>query len=265
MRAIILAAGEGTRLKKYTRELPKGMLSFMGKPLLLWQTEALRAAGIEDISIVTGFARDHIDIPGTRKYVNQQYASTNMVFSLMCAREMLDSDVIVSYSDILYEERLVRLICDSPGDINVLVDEDWQKYWKKRYGRVDFDTESLSISDGCIVSLGDENPVFEEIDARFVGLLKFTRRGIQRLMDIWDRDIDAFRDVPWQVSGKTLPNAYMTDMVQALIESGELVRAAPIRGGWIEFDTNEDYENANLWHMDGTLQDLISIREEAQR
>ena len=58
MKAIILAAGRGSRMKLLTDETPKCLIKLRGKSLLDWQLSALRAAGITDIAIVTGYRRD---------------------------------------------------------------------------------------------------------------------------------------------------------------------------------------------------------------
>jgi NDP-sugar pyrophosphorylase family protein len=64
MKAILLAAGMGTRLDKYTKDLPKCLLNLAGKTLIERQVETLRAAGINDIVIIKGFMPDKINIPG---------------------------------------------------------------------------------------------------------------------------------------------------------------------------------------------------------
>ena len=66
MKAIILAAGQGTRLKKYTENLPKGMLSFGGKTLIERQIEIYRSCGIDKIIIVKGYAADKIQYPDVK-------------------------------------------------------------------------------------------------------------------------------------------------------------------------------------------------------
>ncbi|MBR4530700.1 MAG: NTP transferase domain-containing protein [Lachnospiraceae bacterium] len=102
MKAIILAAGQGTRLKKYTENLPKGMLSFMDRTIIERQIALYRAAGIDRIIIVRGYAADKIAYEGVTYYDNEDYANTNMVISLLAAAPEFDDDVIVSYSDILF-------------------------------------------------------------------------------------------------------------------------------------------------------------------
>lgn len=260
MKAIILAAGQGTRLKKYTENLPKGMLSFMDKTVIERQIELYRSCGIQKIIIVRGFAADKIQYEGIKYYTNEKYADTNMVESLMSAKGEFDDDVILSYSDILFEVRMLKAMMKSAADFAVAVDDGWKEYWQKRYGRVDFDTESMSIDKGDnIVELGLENPKLEDIDARYVGLLKISKGGLKHMEKIMEDAYLNFEDKPWQQSGKTVRKAYMTDLLNAVIMSGKAVRAERFCHGWIEFDTNEDYEKACQWVEDGSIARLIKL------
>ena len=102
MKAIILAAGQGTRLKKYTQNLPKGMLEFQGKTIIERQIEIYRNCGIENIIIVKGFAAEKINYENVTYSINEDYENTNMVESLMTAKSEFNEDIIVSYSDILF-------------------------------------------------------------------------------------------------------------------------------------------------------------------
>lgn len=260
MKAIILAAGQGTRLKKYTENLPKGMLSFQGKTIIERQIETYRRCGIEDIIIVTGFAADKINYADIKYYKNEDFASTNMVESLMAAKSEFTEDVIVSYSDILFEEKMLRRMMAAEGDYLVAVDKDWKVYWEARYGKVDYDTESLSLdNENNIVELGKEDPKLEDIDARYVGLLKFSKAGLDMIQNILERDREEYMDKPWKQSGKTIRKAYMTDLLQAVIESGRHVKAELFDNGWIEFDTNEDYEKACRWVDEGSVGRFINL------
>ncbi|GFI19316.1 bifunctional IPC transferase and DIPP synthase [Lachnospiraceae bacterium] len=260
MKAIILAAGQGTRLKKYTENLPKGMLSFMGKTIIERQIEIYRKCGFENIIIIRGFAADKIAYDGIKYYTNQDYANTNMVESLMAARCEFDDDIIVSYSDILFEEQMLNAMMESKGDFSVAVDDNWQVYWEKRYGKIDFDTESLSIDENDnIIELGKENPNIEDIDARYIGLLKFSVEGLRYIEQIVEDAYQKYQDKPWQQSGKTIRKAYMTDLLQAVIESGRSVKAEHFCNGWIEFDTNEDYEKACKWAEGGSIGQFIKL------
>lgn len=260
MKAIILAAGQGTRLKKYTENLPKGMLSFAGKTIIERQMEMYRKCGIDKIIVVRGFAADKITYEDVTYYTNADYANTNMVESLLVAKDEFDDDIIVSYSDVLFEERLLKGMMNSDADFSCAVDDAWKEYWKMRYGKIDFDTESLAIDDNeNITELGLEAPELGRIDARYIGLLKFSRDGLRYIENVMKMAYMEFEDKPWQQSGKSVRKAYMTDLLNALIESGKEVKAVRFTHGWIEFDTNEDYENALRWATDGSLNGLIKL------
>ena len=260
MKAIILAAGQGTRLKKYTENLPKGMLLFMGETIIERQIAIYRKCGINEIIVVRGFAADKINYEGITYYTNEDYENTNMVESLMAAKSEFTDDIIVSYSDILFEERMLRGMMASEADFAVAVDNDWREYWLKRYGTVDFDTESLSLDEnGKIIELGLENPKLENIDARYIGLLKFSKAGLGHIVKILEDAYQNYMDKPWKQSGKSVRKAYMTDLIQAVIESGKDVHAECFHHGWIEFDTNEDYEKACSWVEDGSLEEFLKL------
>lgn len=260
MKAIILAAGEGTRLKKYTEELPKGMLLFDGKTLIERQIEIYRKCGIDKIIIVRGFEADKIKYEGVTYYTNYDYKNTNMVESLMTAREEFDEDIIISYSDILFEEEMLLKMMKQEDDYSVAVDDNWKFYWEKRYGKIDFDIESLVIgNDDNIIELGLEDCSLDKIDARYIGLLKFSKKALEEIVSILKEAYFEYEDKPWQQSGKVIRKAYMTDLLNAIIQLQGSVKAVHFQNGWIEFDTNEDYEKACQWLKDGSINKLIKV------
>lgn len=237
------------------------MLSFGGMTLIERQIRTFRACGISDIIIVRGYAAEKIVYDGVTYFTNDDYENTNMVESLLCARREFDCDMIVSYSDIIYTQDMLAKMIACTSDFAVAVDDDWRRYWQMRYGRADFDTESLSLDDeDCITELGLPDPKIDDIDARYIGLLKFSRAGLECINDIMSAAHEMDPDAPWQQSGKTVKKAYMTDLLNAIVESGRKVRAVRFQGGWIEFDTNEDLERAREWAASGELVKLgISI------
>lgn len=234
------------------------MLYFMGETIIERQIAMYRKCGISDIIVVRGFAADKILYEGIKYYTNEEYANTNMVESLLCAKQEFDDDVIVSYSDILFEERLLKGMMASDVYFACGVDDNWKVYWQQRYGKIEFDTESLSVDENDnITELGLENPKLEDIDARYIGILKFSKVGLQYIMDIMNEAYKLPAYQPWQQSGKVVKKAYMTDLLNAIIESGRQVKAVHFNNGWIEFDTNEDYENATEWVKTGEIEKII--------
>ena len=131
MKAVILAAGQGTRLKPLTNTVPKCMVKFKGKMIIDHILTALRNAGIQDIAIVKGYKAKVLNRKKTTSFINTKFDSTNMVYSLFCSEEFWYDDLIISYSDIVYTEEIVKKLINCVSDISVVVDNDWLDLWQK--------------------------------------------------------------------------------------------------------------------------------------
>ena len=261
MKAIILAAGMGTRLGKYTQDLPKGMVSFNGLSLIERQVEILRASGIEDIHIVRGYRPEKIQIPDVSYYQNDDFDKTNMVSSLFCAEGALQGEVLVCYSDIVYQQAVLEKIKEANVEVGVTVDEDYLEYWRARLDDWQDDLESLVLDEsGLIKDLGQKTTDLSKAALRYVGLIKFSETGVEKLKRIFHDNRQKYWDSekPW-LNSKNFKNAYMTDMLQVMINAGVDVKPIVIKRGWLEFDTVEDYEKAISWYDAGTLDKFIVL------
>ena len=95
MNAIILAAGEGKRLRPLTNDRPKCLIEFCGKTLLERQIEIFNKCGIDEICVVTGY-NSHMFKDKNLEYINNSnFATTNMLKSLFCAKEKISKSTIV--------------------------------------------------------------------------------------------------------------------------------------------------------------------------
>jgi L-glutamine-phosphate cytidylyltransferase len=118
MRAVILAAGRGSRMGPLGDDRPKCLIELDGKPLIKRQIAALRRGGADEIGVVRGYRAEMINFPGLSYCANKRWAETNMVMSLAAAAPWLSSGpVIVSYADIFYRSELVRGLAVVPGQL----------------------------------------------------------------------------------------------------------------------------------------------------
>ena len=133
MKAIILAAGRGSRMGDLTEEFPKCRQKLHGKELIQWQMDAITEAGISEIGLVRGYMADTFDLP-IRYFENYRWNQTNMVSSLMAADSWLEKDLcITSYSDIVYSSDAIRRLIESNGNIVITYDPNWQELWTSRF------------------------------------------------------------------------------------------------------------------------------------
>ena len=147
MRAIILAAGRGSRMKELTKEHPKCLIQLKGKALIDWQLDALREAGLNEIAVVSGYKRELLEDLDVLEFHNDRWVETNMVSSLACANEWLsNSPCIVSYSDIFYESLAVKSLMAISASIAITYDPNWITLWSKRFNNPLLDAETFSLS-----------------------------------------------------------------------------------------------------------------------
>lgn len=232
MRAIILAAGRGSRMSKLTKDKPKCLVELRGQPLLEWQLKALRAASIEEIGIVTGYRRELLGDWGLVEFHNPAWAETNMVSSLACAYEWLQSGpCIVSYSDIVYEAGAVQLLVQSDAVLAVTYDPNWLQLWRRRFEEPLDDAETFRLSpDGTLAEIGGKPKSVSEVEGQYMGLLRFTPMAWGELARIRSGLSQSIRD-----------GMHMTGTLQRIVEAGRIsVRALPYAGWWGEVDTEED-------------------------
>jgi choline kinase len=250
-KAIVLAAGRGSRLHPYTRDCPKCLTELGGQTLIERQLATLRSAGIEDIVIATGYRAGMLALTGTRQVYNPRWKTTNMVESLFCAEAEFGRDVVVSYGDIIYEPRILAALLDSAHDTSVIVDRNWRAYWEHRFEDPLSDAESLRMNaQECITDIGNQVTDIGDVQAQYMGLMRFKNGGVDALRAAYAGL--GTRSRPWMAK-RPLAGAYMTDLLMEVIFSGVKVHAVPVAGGWLEIDTVGDYERAIAMMADGSI------------
>ena len=132
MKAIILAAGTGSRLMPLTAEKPKCMVKLAGRPLLHRQIETLRGAGVDVIVLVGGYRSDQLEGDFDFLELNHSYHTTNMVQTLFTALEHMKEgqDLIITYGDIVFEPRVINAVINCDAPIVTAIDQEWRKYWQ---------------------------------------------------------------------------------------------------------------------------------------
>lgn len=236
MKAIILAAGRGSRMGTLTDNKPKCLVELSGKTLLQWQLDTLRGAGIYEIGIVRGYLANQLSISDIKFFENIRWKQTNMVVSLECAKEwLLDNTCIVSYSDIVYSIDTVNILNKSYGDIVITYDPNWLKLWKIRFEDPLADAETFCIDDtGKLLEIGNKANSFDEIKGQYMGLLKISPKG-------W-KIIENFLSGLKKEESDVIQT---TSLLQKLIKEGVEIRAVPIKDDWYEVDSEGDLKLYN--------------------
>ena len=263
LKVIILAAGEGKRLRPLTKNIPKCMVNFFGKSLLERQIDIFQNLGINDISVVTGYCENKISIDNIKKFKNKNFSTTNMVESLFTAKEKIDDSVIVAYGDIVFESKIIQKLMNSRHDISVIIDKNWKDLWKVRFENPLEDAESLILDKNkLILELGQKEKNINNIQGQFIGLMKFQNAGINNIINFYEK----MKNISNSSMNPLNPNlpfekSFMTDFLQGLIRNNQKLNAIIIENGWLEIDSLEDYNLYEKMNKNKSLKKLISFEE----
>ena len=243
-RALIIAAGLGSRLKDHTENLPKCMLDFGGQTLLQRQLNAYKKNEINDISLIRGYKKEKINYKGIKYFENTDFKNNNILNSIFYAEKIINGNIIISYSDILFEPSVVERLQNSDHDISVVVDIDWRGYYVGRKDHPISEAENVIFnSNNEVEKIGKINTGNEEVHGEFIGMIKLSSRGAEIFKHHFHRLKKIYWNKPFQ-RAKIFQKAYLTDFIQELVDIGIKVHCVIIESGWKEIDTVEDYQKA---------------------
>jgi len=257
MKAIIVGAGRGARLMPYTEEQPKCLVDGLGgRRLLDWILEALRGAGLADIVFVGGYQLDRIRqaFPALQFVENADWERNNVLQSLFFAEPHFDAGFVVSYADVVYQTHVVQRLMSAEADVALVVDRDWRKRYPGRDAHPEDQAEKVVSQDGVVRQVGKYLPA-ERADGEFIGLARFSARAVEAMRRVYRRSLTDGPNRPFGHAA-TLRDAYLPDMLEALIGEGVQVRAVEIWGDWVEIDTPQDLAFARELLADGTADAL---------
>jgi choline kinase len=225
-KAIILAAGEGTRLRPLTDDRPKCLLDVGGQTLMARQLDALERLGVTDIVIVVGYRADQIRRsagPHVRFIENPDYERTNSLYSLWLARAELATGALILNSDVLAPVRMFESLLEADASDAVLVEMG---------DHFELEDMKVQLRDGSVVDFGKNLPP-ERSQAHNVGVVKFGPEGGAHLVECLDRLVAAGRVNDWA------PAAFRE------FAAHWPLAAVPTSGlPWIEIDYVEDLRRA---------------------
>ena len=244
MNAIIIAGGNSTRIRPLSNEIPKTMIEIYGKSILEKQIELFQRYGISDITVVTGYQSEKINLPNITCIKNEKYKSTNINEGLFCAKAKLNDSVVIAYGDLMFEYEVLERILNFKGDIGVGVRLNWKPHYKGRTLHLISEAENVVIENNKIVKIRKNISKCEknQIIGEFIGIMKLSKNAsdilVQKYLELQKSHIGKFHNAP------SLKQAYTTDMLQEIIDSDYLVEPVIIEGKWCEIDTIQDIEYA---------------------
>lgn len=231
MKAIILAAGRGSRMGEATNHQPKCLVSIAGKPLIGWILDALQSIELDGIGIVRGYCKEKLDFNNVTCFDNELWQQTNMVSSLVCAEEWLSTHTcLVSYSDIIYTSDIIKKLAEEKSEMSITYDLQWYDQWNLRFENPLSDAESFKLTDdGFIYEIGKKNASLADIEGQYMGLLKISPGAWRKIKEYLQSS-----------RSDEVSKMDMTSLLSGMIARGFRVKGVPVKGGWVEIDSSDD-------------------------
>jgi len=244
MRAIIIGAGRGRRLMPTTQNAPKCFAEVGGCRILDWILEAFRSNGVADIVFIGGYQLGMVrtEYPDLTFRENPDWATNNILASLMCAQDLMDEPFITTYADILYRPAAIRALLAAEGDICCVVDTLWGSRYEHRSEHPMSDAEKVTVRNGRITRLHrDIDP--ESAHGEFTGVASFSRAGAAALREHYERCRRSFDGRPFR-EAPVFEKAYLIQLLQEMVERDVELRHVDVPGEYWEIDTQQDYDMA---------------------
>lgn len=226
MKAIILAAGIGSRMLPLTKDTHKCLLKINNEPIIRNQINQLSRAGISDITLVGGYKFDLVKdyLRDEVEYAfNPFYETTNSVVSLWLAVQNIDSDILIINSDVIFDEELVKKMCDVDSEISVAISKNWSD--ERGY--------KAEIINNFVVNMSMDIEK-NKIDGEYAGMIFVKQSQLQKLKD---KSESLLLDKKF--------NIWFEDMIVELIKDGAKAKSVEVNPEkWYELDTVEELEYA---------------------
>lgn len=236
MKAIILAAGIGSRLSSITKDLPKALIKLNDETLLERQLRMLEKSGFEkdDIIVVTGYKTEKIEeVAGSRAMIiyNQIYDKTNNIYSLFLGFEKIENKetVYILNADTIFETSLFEELLEANGS-HMVVDN---------VRELDEEDMKVKVSDGKIVEVSKNIPINESY-GEYIGIMKMS-----------PEDLKIYKDAVRKAIDENLLSVWYEDVLNNVLHLCNISPLDTNGRNWAEIDNINDYENAKVLFKEG--------------
>ena len=256
MKAIIVAAGTGSRLGELAKDTPKSLLDVNGQSILERHISVFKKLGISDITVIIGPHTEKFTFKNISFIQDKNYLEHDILSSLMLARSIMHDDIIISYGDVIFDEHVLQPLINFKGSIVLCIDFNWEKNYDGRKLRLKQEATTVQIKNNMCTKIVDGrelakskikgNLKYSNYERQklgeFVGLMRLSKRGssifIKRYEELINSHIGSFHEAP------SISQAYFTDMLQELIDNDTEILPIAVQGKWCEIDTIDDLKRA---------------------
>ena len=264
VKVIIPAAGKDALSEKYQR--PRALIEINGKTILERQMEVLKKVGLNNIVVIKGYRGELFKRENIKYYTDKNYEKKYIVNSLFCAEEMINSPFILIYSDILFNENIIRNLLkvgekNKNADVILVVDNSFQfnkdKLKDRRLDLVITKNKEEDLVRKVVDDIEEEASVIgtkinkDTADYEFIGMAYFSEKGVQVLKDIYHESLEKYPNKFHEA--ENIYKANLTDLLQEIIDRGYKVKVFKTYKGWMEIEEENDVRLAEEFYKKSEL------------
>lgn len=233
MKSLILAAGPGKRIPKFTKKIPKCLIKISNKPIILRQIELMKKNKLNKIAIIIGFKGNKINFKNIKYYKNSNYIKNDQLDSLFYAKNYFNDDILITFSDIIYDNSILKKIIKSKSLLTLAIDKNWKKKYSKRYDHPLSQADKVIIKKNKVIKIGKKIPI-KKANGEFLGIFKVSKKICKTLINYYQ-----------QIKKEKKTNKLQIhDFFQYLINKNIIINPSYSEGRYMEIDTYNDFKIA---------------------
>lgn len=230
MKSLIIAAGKGSRLPEFTKDIPKCLIKINNKSLLKKQIDQMRKFKIKEIAIVKGYKSHKINFKNIKYFYNRNYKTNEQLDSLIIANKWFTDDLLISFSDIIYENSILTKIIKSKHDFTIAVQKNWKKKYKNRFDHPVSQADKVFIKNNKVSDIGKKISE-KKTNGEFLGIFKLSKNMCKTFV----------KEYKLLNKNKKTNKLQIHNFFQYLIKKNFNIKPTYVDGKYMEIDTYNDF------------------------
>lgn len=233
MKSIIIAAGSGRRIPEFSKLAPKSLIKINNKSILKRQIDLLRKSKIKEIGIIKGFKSSMINYKNIKYFYNRNYKKNEQLDSLFTAKKWFSDDLIVLFSDIIYEDSILNKIIKSKHDFTIVVQKNWKKKYKDRFDHPISQADKVFVKDNKIKDIGKKLS-YNKTNGEFLGIFKISKNNCKIILQEYELLKKTKKTVKLQIHN------FFRHLIKKKID----IKPTYVDAKYMEIDTYNDFKIA---------------------
>ena len=230
MKSLIIAAGIGSRIPEFTKDIPKSLIRINNKSLLKRQIDQMRNFKIKEIAIVKGYKSNKINFKDIKYFYNRNFKTNEQLDSLIVANKWFTDDLLISFSDIIYENSILKKMIKSKHDFTIAVQKNWKKKYKNRFDHPLSQADKVFIKNNKVNDIGKKISI-KKTNGEFLGIFKLSKYMCKTFI----------KEYKFLNKKKKTNKLQIHNFFQYLIKKNFDIKPTYVIGKYMEIDTYNDF------------------------